>query len=141
MKISSKCTAIVKEFEGFRKDAYLCPAGVWTYGYGSTTGVKKGDCISSADAEKLLEKELNDFASKVERLLKVRVNQNQFDALVSFAYNVGIGALSSSTLLRYLNAGNYKAAADQFPRWNKSKGKVLAGLTHRRTACRELFLL
>lgn len=140
MKVSDRCINLVSEFEGFRDAAYLCPANVWTIGYGFTKGVKKGDKITRADADKRLLAELNEFSDGVSRLVKVKLSQCQFDALVSFAFNVGIGALRDSTLLRLLNSGDYIGAANQFQRWNKAGGKVLAGLTRRRAAEKELFL-
>ena len=88
----------------------------------------------------LLADVVNDFSKKVNKLIKVEVNQNQFDALVDFAYNVGITALANSTLLKKLNAKLYSEAADQFFRWNKANGVVLAGLTKRRNVEKELFL-
>ena len=88
----------------------------------------------------LLEKDLSDYCRRVESLIKVKITDNQFAALVSLAYNIGVSAFGGSTLLSYLNKGNYSAAADQFARWNKGGGKVLAGLTRRREAERKLFL-
>ena len=136
----SKEAELIKSFEGLELEAYLCPADVWTIGYGHTGDVKEGDTITKAEADELLDKDLEKFRSGVNRCVKVPLNENQFGALVSFAYNVGIGSLQSSTLLKLLNAGDYDAAADQFPRWNKSGGKVLTGLTRRREAERAVFL-
>jgi len=136
----SKEAQLIKSFEGLELEAYLCPANVWTIGYGHTKGVKKGDKITKEQAEKLLEEDLAFFRNGVKRLVKVALNKNQFGALVSFAYNLGLGSLESSTLLKKLNAGDYQGAADQFPRWNKSKGKVLTGLVRRREAERAVFL-
>lgn len=130
-KISDSCIVLVKTFEGFRADAYKCPAGVWTIGYGHTEDVKVGDKITEPQAAFLLRNELDEFAIKVEKLLK-KATQSQFDALVSFAYNVGVGALGSSTLLKKHNAGDYEAAQNEFLKWNKAAGKELAGLTKRR---------
>lgn len=126
--------------------AYRCPADVWTIGYGHTGlthkdgTVKAGRVITVQEAEDLLRHDLSVFAAGVDELAKVELNQDQFDALVSFAFNVGLGALKSSTLLRKLNAGDYDGAAGQFPQWNKGGGKVLAGLTRRRASERNLFL-
>jgi len=132
---------IVKESEGLELRAYLCPAGIWTIGWGHTgTDVYKGLVITLAEAEDLLERDLRTSEGYVNSLVKVKLTQNQFDALVSFIYNVGGGAFKGSTLLRLLNAGDYKGAADQLLRWDKAKGKVLAGLTKRRQKERELFL-
>jgi lysozyme len=143
---SGKCYDLIKTFEGFKSKPYKCPAGIPTIGYGSTfyedgTKVKLTDApITEARAMDLLGDVVNDFSKKVNKLIKVEVNQNQFDALVDFAYNVGITALANSTLLKKLNAKLYSEAADQFLRWNKANGVVLAGLTKRRNAEKELFL-
>jgi lysozyme len=143
---SGKCYELIKTFEGFKSKPYKCPAGIPTIGYGSTfyedgTKVKLTDApITEARAMELLADVVNDFSKKVNKLIKVEVNQNQFDALVDFAYNVGITALANSTLLKKLNAKLYSEAADQFLRWNKANGVVLAGLTKRRNVEKELFL-
>ena len=131
--------AIIKHFEGLRLDAYLCPANVWTIGYGHTGGVKKGDKINLDTAITYLQNDLRKFERIVTDLVKVPIRQNHFDALVSFSYNVGGGALADSTLLKRLNAGYFEEAAEQFKRWNKGGGKVLQGLVKRRNAERLLF--
>lgn len=146
MKTSSKGKAIIKQYEGFRAKPYLCPAGVPTIGYGATyytdgRKVKLSDpAISEADADKLLDKMLVKYEDAVNRYVQVPITQNQFDALVSFCYNLGQEALRKSTLLKKVNSKDYKGAADQFLRWNRAGGKVLAGLTKRRTDERKLFL-
>lgn len=131
MIISENCVELVKAFEGFRGESYKCPAGVWTIGYGHTEDVQPGDKMTEQCAKGLLREELTLFAAKVDKLVK-KPTQNQFDALVSFAYNVGTGALSGSTLLKKHNAGEYLEAQEQFLKWDKAAGKVLAGLTRRR---------
>lgn len=131
-KISEKCVTLVKTFEGFAAKAYKCPAGVLTIGYGHTLDVSPSDVVTEAQAAFMLKQELDEFAIKVENLVK-KATQNQFDALVSFAYNVGVSALASSTLLKKHNAGDYEAAQKEFLRWDKAAGKVLPGLTKRRT--------
>jgi lysozyme len=131
--------SLIKQFEGCRLIAYLCPAGVWTIGWGRTTNVKRGDTCTQAQADAWLAQEYDAFEKKVGALVHVPVTANQLGALVSFAYNVGIGALGSSTLLRLLNAGHPDQAAAQFGRWNKAGGKVLAGLSKRRAAEAALF--
>jgi len=136
----TKEAELIKSFEGLELEAYLCPANIWTIGYGHTGNVKEGDSITKAEAEALLDKDLQTFRNGVKRLVKVPLNENQFGALVSFAYNIGLGSLQSSTLLKMLNAGDYTGAADQFLRWNKSGGKVLTGLVRRREAERAVFL-
>lgn len=142
MKPSSACVDLIKRFESFSATPYLCPAGVWTIGYGHTEGVTKDSpAITEPEACELLLADLTShYAPGVERLLKVPVSQRQFDALVSFAYNVGVGALAESTLLKKLNAGFGDAAGREFLRWTKSKGRVLGGLVKRRAAEQALFM-
>ncbi|VVT49241.1 Phage-related lysozyme (muraminidase) [Kosakonia radicincitans] len=144
MEISNKGIALIKQFEGLRLDAYQDSVGVWTIGYGWTQPVDgkpitKGMVIKPETAERLLKTGLVSYESDVSKLIKVKLTQGQFDALVSFAYNLGMRSLSTSTLLRKLNAGDYRGAADEFPRWNKAGGKVLDGLTRRREAEKALF--
>ena len=139
MKTSPKGIALIKEFEGLRLKAYKCPGGVWTIGYGHTAGVKPGMVISEAQAEEYLmadliasEKYLND--------LRLAINQNQFDALISFIYNVGTGNFSRSTLLRKVRANPQdNSIMDEFLRWVYSKGRVLPGLQRRRLAEMKLY--
>jgi lysozyme len=130
---------LIKEYEGLRTEAYRCPAGVWTIGYGSTRGVREGMRITEAQAESLLRQDVERFERAVVGMVEVPITQGQFDALVSFAFNLGAAALRRSTLLRLLNQSRYAEAASQFPRWNKAGGRVLAGLTKRRSAERALF--
>lgn len=134
---------IIKDAESLRLRAYRCPAGKWTVGYGDTgPDVVPGLVITEEDAEERLARRLTEeFEPGVEQLLAVEVTGNQFSALVSFAYNVGLGALADSTLLRKLNAGDPDGAADEFGRWTRSRGRVLPGLVTRRAAERELFLM
>ncbi|MEM8611518.1 MAG: lysozyme [Cyanobacteria bacterium P01_H01_bin.105] len=131
---------LIKSFEGLRLKAYQDAVGVWTIGYGTTRGVKPGQEISEAQAEALLKADLNRFEQAVNQAVRVSINDNQFAAIVSFTYNVGSGALRSSTLLRKLNRRDIYGAANEFPRWNRAGGRVLAGLTRRRNAERALFL-
>lgn len=143
---SENCYNLIKQFEGLELGAYLCPAKIWTIGYGSTfyedgKPVKKGDVITKERAEALLPKIVLKFAIEVYQRVKVDINQNQFDSLVSFTYNLGIGNFASSTLLKKLNKSEDKAVvAAEFHKWNKAKGKVLQGLVNRRKAEAELFL-
>ena len=140
MKTGAEGLALIKAFEGLGLTAYLCPAGVATIGYGSTgPHVKLGHTITRTQAELLLKLDLLRFESAIARLVTVPLNQNQADALISFAFNVGIGALEKSTLLRKLNDGDYNAVPSQLQRWNKAGGKVLPGLVRRRLAEGELF--
>jgi lysozyme len=144
MQINAAGLALIKEFEGLRLRAYLCPAGVPTIGYGTTVypngrRILVGDEITQQQAEDYLRNDLRAFEREVERMVLVPVNENQFSALVSFAYNCGAQALQKSTLLRYINAHEFVAAAGEFARWNQAAGKVLPGLVRRRAAERELF--
>lgn len=139
--MKTKNVNVIKKHEGLRLEAYLpTPNDVWTIGYGHTHTTKQGMKITEAQAEKFLYLDIAWAEEAVNTLVKVRLTQNQFDALVSFVFNVGAGAFSKSTLLRLLNAGDYEGAANQFLRWNKQKGKVLNGLTRRRQEEMELFL-
>ena len=144
MKVSSKGLELIKEFEGFSSVAYLCSAKKVTIGYGNTfwedrTPVKMGDQISKERAETLLKHVVDNFSVAVEVDIKIEVTQNQFDALVSLAYNIGLGAFKNSTLLRQLNRGNFVGASQEFLRWDKSNGKPLLGLTRRREREKLLF--
>ena len=144
MKVSSKGLELIKEFEGFSSVAYLCSAKKATIGYGNTfwedgTPVKIGDQISKERAETLLKHVVDNFSVAVEVDIKIEVTQNQFDALVSLAYNIGLGAFKNSTLLRQLNRGNFVGASQEFLRWDKSNGKPLPGLTRRREREKLLF--
>ncbi len=129
---SQKGIDLIKRWEGLRTNAYLCPAGVWTIGFGHTKSTYKGMMISHLDAEGLLQNDLRVYEESINKIVKVPLTQNQFDALVSFAFNVGIGALSNSTLLRLLNQGKTAEASKQFSRWVHAGGKVLPGLVNRR---------
>ncbi|MGK9173377.1 lysozyme [Yokenella regensburgei] len=145
MQTSEKGIALIKQFEGCKLTAYQDSVGVWTIGYGWTQPVdgnpiRAGMRINQEAAERLLKAGLISYENDVSRLVKVSVTQGQFDALVSFTYNLGTRSLSTSTLLRKLNARDYAGTADEFLRWNKAGGKVLNGLTRRREAERALFL-
>ncbi|MDJ0517043.1 MAG: glycoside hydrolase family protein [Trichodesmium sp. MO_231.B1] len=149
MQISQNCLDLIKKWEGLFLNAYLDPVGIPTIGYGTTRypngqTVRLGDRISERDAERYLGSECSRIAEAISQLIKVPVNQNQFDALVSFSYNVGTGAFQGSTLLRKLNQGDYQGAANEFRRWvNGVVGGVkvpLPGLVSRRADERRLFL-
>jgi lysozyme len=132
---------LIKESESKRLKAYLpTPDDVWTIGFGSTLGVKKGMVITDEQAEEFLSRDLEAVERCINKNCTVPLTQNQFDALASFVYNLGCNAFKSSTLVRLLNEGQYNEAADQFPRWNKQGSTVLKGLTVRRQKERELFL-
>lgn len=130
----------IAKFEGCELDAYKCPAGVWTIGYGHTKGVYEGMKISQMEADALLAEDLVKFASELIPLVTAKVSENQYIALMSFAYNVGTTNFRRSSVLRNLNKGAITAAANAFLLWNKAGGKVLAGLNKRRNAERKLFL-
>lgn len=136
----SKVSELVKGFEGFCGKAYLDVVGVPTIGYGHTENVRPDDTITQSEAEALLEKDLARFEDGVKKAVKVPLNENQLAALTSFAYNVGLGAFGTSTLLKHLNEGHYDLAADQLLRWTKAGGKELKGLVRRRAAERAVFL-
>ena len=139
MKTSPKGIALIKEFEGLRLKAYKCPGGVWTIGYGHTAGVKPGMVISEAQAEEYLMADLIAF-EKYLNGLGLALNQNQFDALISFIYNVGKGNFTNSTLLRKVRANPQdNSIMDEFLRWVYSKGRVLPGLQRRRLAEMKLY--
>lgn len=140
MKISQAGLDLIKEFEGFEPEAYLCPAGIWTIGYGHTGDVSEGQTITEEEAEELLRQDVAFAEDAVTDYVEGDLTQGQFDALVCFVFNIGAGAFRDSTLLRLLNQGDNEGAAEQFLRWNKAGGKVLSGLTRRREAERELFL-
>lgn len=139
MKISQAGLDLIKTFEGLRLNAYLCPANVWTIGYGTTNGVVPGMTITQDEAEGLLREDVEKFERDVLRLVTVPLEQHQFDALVSFTYNLGAGALGQSTLLRRLNAGEYSSAAAEFGKWVKAGNTTLPGLVRRRAAERKMF--
>jgi lysozyme len=140
MKINDDGLNLIKTYEGFRSKPYLCPAGVPTIGYGCTE-YADGRRVSLSDRE-ITEKEATTYLKlfvttleyEIAKLITVPLNQNQFSALVSFTYNLGLGSLRKSTLLKLLNEGKFQEAADQFLRWNKAGGKELPGLTKRREA-------
>lgn len=133
-QINKEGLDLIKQWEGLRLEAYLCPAGVWTIGYGHTETTKKGMKINQSEADRLLVYDLSRFIEAVEDSVKVTLNDNQFAALVSFAFNVGVGAFKKSTLLKKLNAGDYSSVPSELARWNKVGNKVSAGLTNRRAA-------
>ena len=138
-RINAEGLALIKEFEGLELKAYLCPAKVWTIGYGSTGAhVKPGMVITEAEAERLLRKDLERFERAVAKTCPVATD-NQFAAMVSLAFNVGEDRFARSTLAKLHNAKAYEGASDEFPKWNKAGGKVLAGLSRRRARERDLY--
>ncbi len=130
---------LIKSFESCQLKAYLCPAKVWTIGYGHTSGVRPDDKISVMQAERFLKGDLVRVEQDIQKIVRVPLTQGQFDALVSFAFNCGTRALSTSTLLRKLNQKDYSGAAQEFSRWIYAGGKVLAGLERRRRLEKRMF--
>ena len=139
-KISQNGIDLIKCWEGLRLKAYKCPANVWTIGYGHTKTAKAGMTITNSQADKLLLEDLKGYEAAVNTFTIVLLTQNQFDALVSFTFNVGIGAFRKSTLLRLVNQGRFKEASNQFDRWVFGGGKQLPGLIARREAEKTMFL-
>ena len=145
MQLNDKGKDLIKFYEGCKLVAYKCSAAKDTIGYGNTfyengTSVKPGDKISQERANELFEIIAKDFADKVKPLIKSTVTPNQFAALTSFAYNAGIGNLKSSTLLKKVNVNpNDPTIAQEFAKWDKAGGKVLAGLTKRRASESKLY--
>lgn len=145
MQVSNKGISLIKQFEGCKLKAYQDSVGVWTIGYGWTQPVDgrkigPGMTIDQSTAERLLKCGLVQYEQGVSQLVKVKITQGQFDALVSFAYNLGLRSLSTSTLLKKLNAGDIQGAANEFGEWVNAGGKKLNGLVTRRAAEREFFL-
>lgn len=141
MQIGEKGLDLIRKYEGLRLVAYVCPGGKLTIGYGHTgPDVKSGQKIDVERANELLIKDVQRFEVAVNELVTVPMTQGMLDALISFSFNLGAGSLKSSTLLKKLNADDLDGAANEFLKWNKAKGNVLAGLTERRKSERELFL-
>ncbi len=145
MQVSTAGINLICSFEGKRLIAYDDGVGVWTIGFGTTIypngiKVKRGDTCTTEQAKAYMAHDLKKFESAVNSAVTMLINQNQFDALVSLAYNIGTGAFKESTLLKKLNAKDYKGAAAQFDVWNKGGGKVMQGLVNRRAVERKLFL-
>lgn len=145
MHISPSGINLICNFEGKRLTAYDDGVGVWTIGFGTTVypngiKVKKGDTCTEAQAKAYMAHDLKKFESAVNNAVKVPLNQNQFDALVSLAYNIGAGAFSGSTLVKKLNANDFRGASDQFDVWVNAGGKRMQGLVNRRAKEKTLFL-
>jgi lysozyme len=156
VKVSQKCIEQIKKDEGVRNRPYQCPALLWTVGVGHVIDPSHAKVpfanrkqlpipdgwdrvLSAEEIDEILRKDLNRFESGVLRLIKVKLTQGQFDGLVSFSFNVGLGNLQNSTLRMKLNRGDYEGAAEQFLVWTKAGGKVLKGLVIRRTHEKEMF--
>ncbi len=141
----NKGIPIIRKFEGLKLRAYLCPAGIWTIGYGNTffengSKVQEGDKITLDRADRLLFFVVTKFENEVKKIVKSAINENQLGALTSFAFNVGAGNLTKSTLLKKVNINpNDVTIRDEFMRWTKAGGKVLNGLVTRRKAEADLY--
>ena len=139
MKTSEEGKALIKKFEGCELEAYQCSANVWTIGYGHTAGVNEGDVCTQEDADRMLAEDLEEFEGYVREAVDVPLEQNEFDALIAWTYNLGPGSLQSSTMLKRLNESNFDEVPNEMRRWNKSGGQVLDGLVRRREAEALLF--
>ena len=140
MKLSPAGVEALKQYEGLSLTAYRDSGGVWTIGYGSTRDVREGMRISQAEADQRFLADTEWAQAAVRTDVVVPITQPQFDALVSLAYNIGAGAFAKSTLVRLLNAGDYRGAAEQFLAWNKVRGEVVTGLAVRRAKERAMFM-
>lgn len=139
-RIGQKGLDLIKSFEAWRATAYLCPAKVLTIGWGSTgPHVKSGMVISRERGEALLCADLARFEAAVTKVIEVNVTQNQYDAMVSLAFNIGIGAFTRSSVARKTNARDFAGAKASFALWNKANGRVLSGLVRRRYEEAKLF--
>jgi len=139
MDISQEGLSLIKKFEGCKLEAYRCAANVLTIGYGSTKGVKEGDTITQEEADNLLLHEMNEYEGYINDMVEVDLEQNQFDAMVSWVFNLGPANLKASTLLKVLNSKDYDGVPMQIKRWNKAAGQVKQGLIRRREAEALLF--
>jgi lysozyme len=140
MKTSARGIEMLKEHEGLRLTAYLCPANVWTIGWGHTRRVYPGQRITEEQAKKFLQDDVREAERCVRTNVTAPLTQSQFDALVSFVFNLGCGSLRRSSLLRHLNANEHYEAAKQLPRWVHGGGRKLPGLVRRRKAEKAMFL-
>lgn len=144
LRTSDKGLAIIQEFEGFRSKAYRCPAGIWTIGYGHTSAagmphVYKGMTVTKEEAKALLKRDVVQYERAVLNYVRVSMTQNEFDALVSFCYNIGVTAFSKSSVVRFLNSGKKGLVGSGLALWTKGGGKVLPGLVKRRAMECDLF--
>lgn len=139
MNISEDGLKLIKFFEGCKLDAYYCPSNVLTIGYGHTKTVHEGMTITQEEADNLLNLDIREFEKYVQSIVKVPLKQHQFDALVSWTFNLGPYNLMNSTLLKELNSSNYSKVPSEIKRWNKSNNKVLDGLVKRREAEAKMF--
>lgn len=144
MHMTEEGLALIRRFEGFRGEAYRCPAGIWTIGYGHTSAagpprVEPGMTMSEAEAARVLARDVERFAKEVRAALAREVSPAQFSALVSFAFNVGMGAFRTSSVLKRVNDGDFDAVPERLKLWVKAKGRTFPGLVRRRAAEAEMF--
>lgn len=145
MQLNQAGLKLIKDFEGFRAKAYLCPAKVWTIGYGHTSAagdpkVVKGMTVTRAEAVEILKRDLAKYEGAVKRAIKKTMNENEYAAMVSLCYNIGPGAFAKSSVVKFFNAGKKQEAANAFGKWIKANKKILPGLVRRRAAETALFL-
>ncbi|MGJ0639424.1 lysozyme [Xenorhabdus bovienii] len=143
MEISENGINKIKSYEGLRLHAYPDPATgaePWTIGYGHTKGVKPEQIITEQQAETFLHEDLIPIYAEIQRIVKVPLTQGQFDALCSFIFNLGIGNFIHSTLLKKLNLADYQGAAEEFLKWDRADGRVLADLRVRRASEQKMFM-
>ena len=139
LKTSQEGISLIKSFEGCELTAYRCSADVPTIGYGHTAGVSDGDTCTQEEAENMLAEDLVEFEDYVKNYVESELQQNEFDALVAWTYNLGPANLKESTMLKELNSGNFEEVPRQMKRWNRAGGEVLDGLIRRREAESRLF--
>ena len=139
LKTSQEGISLIKSFEGCELTAYRCSADVPTIGYGHTAGVSDGDTCTQEEAETMLAEDLVEFEDYVKNYVESELQQNEFDALVAWTYNLGPANLKESTMLKELNSGNFEEVPRQMKRWNRAGGEVLDGLIRRREAESRLF--
>ena len=134
MKISEDGLELIKKFEGCETTAYQDSVGVWTIGFGHTKGVEEGQTCSIEDAESMLADEMDEYEGYINNMVKVGLQQYEFDALVAWVYNLGPTNLGESTMLKVLNGGQFDRVPDEMNRWTRAGGEILEGLVRRRQA-------
>ena len=134
MKISEDGLELIKKFEGCETTAYQDSVGVWTIGFGHTKGVEEGQTCSIEDAESMLANEMDEYEGYINNMVKVDLQQHEFDALVAWVYNLGPTNLGESTMLKVLNGGQFDRVPEEMNRWTRAGGKILEGLVRRRQA-------
>ena len=138
--ISSDSMNLITKYEGLRLESYDDGTGVWTIGYGTTRNIRPGMKITKEQAYNFLMHDIRIIEAELNKLIYVQLRQNEFDALVSLVYNIGINAFKHSTMLKYIENSNFDKAANEFERWVYADGRKLQGLVNRRAAEKELFI-